>query len=47
MKRWHKDKGGVLLNSVQRGQEFVLDIDFYPGVVTWLPEIFKSTKLIS
>ena len=38
--RWSKDDNGVLLRSVARGQEFVLNGDCYPGIVDWLRAIF-------
>ncbi len=47
MKRWSKDKNGVLLKTVPIGQEFVLDIDHYPAVETWLREIFESSQVVS
>jgi hypothetical protein len=40
--RWRKDKKGVLLRTVGRGQEFVLDCEFYPGVLNWLKEILNA-----
>jgi Nucleotide modification associated domain 3 len=40
--RWRSDAGGVLLQTVARGQEFVLDCDAYPGVSDWLGGIFAA-----
>lgn len=40
--RWQKDNKDVLLNTVGRGQEFVLDCEHYPKVLDWLIEIFKE-----
>jgi hypothetical protein len=39
--RWQRVKDGVMLTSVGRGQEFVLDCDHYPGAITWLEELLK------
>lgn len=39
LKRWEKDDGYVLLNTVRRGQEFVLDCTCYPEAKAWLEEI--------
>jgi len=36
MARWHKSKHGTQLNTVGRGQEFVLDADEYPEAIDWL-----------
>jgi hypothetical protein len=33
MSRWQKDREGMLLRTVGRGQEFVLDATDYPGVL--------------
>ncbi len=41
MDRWHKDSKGVLLSTVGRGQEFVLDCKHYPQTVKWLKGILK------
>jgi hypothetical protein len=32
----------VKLNSVGRGQEFVLDTEYYPDINKWLVELFSS-----
>jgi hypothetical protein len=42
MRRWHRDQKGVLLRTVGRGQEFVLDCEFYPGVLAWLIEVAQA-----
>ena len=34
--RWEKVDGGVMLSSVSRGQEFVLNCDHYPEAIPWL-----------
>jgi hypothetical protein len=36
MTRWTQENGYVLLNSVGRGQEFILDCEEYPAAVDWL-----------
>jgi len=38
--RWARDTSGVLLKTVGRGQEFVLDCDSYPEAGAWLIDIF-------
>ena len=43
-KRWSRDAEGILLRTVGRGQEFVLDCDSYPGVLDWLTEVFASAR---
>jgi hypothetical protein len=35
MERWRMAEDHVLLHSVPRGQEFVLDVDHYPEAVAW------------
>jgi hypothetical protein len=37
--RWTQIKDGCQLQSVAKGQEFVLDLDVYPGVRTWAEEL--------
>jgi hypothetical protein len=37
LKRW---ADGILLDSVSRGQEFVLDCDDYPEAQVWLRSLF-------
>ncbi|MGZ8876000.1 MAG: Nmad3 family putative nucleotide modification protein [Halobacteriota archaeon] len=41
--RWaiQQNSKWVTLNSVGRGQEFVLDTKYYPGVIEWLIELFS------
>jgi hypothetical protein len=38
--RWEKTKDGVLLRTVGRGQEFVLDLDHYPEAIGWVRRLF-------
>ncbi len=38
--RWRLEEEYVLLNSVGRGQEFVLDCQEYPEALNWLSNIF-------
>ena len=40
MRRWRKDRKGVILNTVGRGQEFVLDTKFYPDALKWVHGLF-------
>jgi hypothetical protein len=40
-KRWKKDERGVVLRTVSRGQEFVLDTEYYPQAYKWLAGLFK------
>ena len=35
LERWSRTEDGTLLRSVPRGQEFVLDGDFYPEAEPW------------
>lgn len=44
--RWRKTAQGVLLRTVGRGQEFVLDCRDYPGVLGWLSEVFKAAPTV-
>lgn len=39
--RWAKDKHSILLRTVGRGQEFVLDCEHHAGVDRWLEDIFR------
>jgi hypothetical protein len=39
--RWQKSKDGVVVDSVARGQEFVLDCDHYPEAVNWIGDLFR------
>lgn len=41
-KRWKKDRRGVLLKTVDIGQEFVLDADYYPSAHQWLADLFRA-----
>jgi len=41
-RQWGKTKEGVILHSVGRGQEFVLDCDQYPEARDWLTELFRA-----
>lgn len=42
--RWHVVPDGVLLRTVGRGQEFVLNVDAYPESKSWLREILSRSK---
>jgi hypothetical protein len=41
-KRWRRRGNALQLQSVPIGQEFVLDLDFYPEARAWLRSIFAS-----
>jgi len=41
-RRWRKDVKGVVLETVARGQEFVLDCDYYPECFQWLRGLLSS-----
>ena len=40
--RWQSDGSGVLLQSVARGQEFVLDSRRYPEALNWAEGLFRD-----
>ena len=40
--RWTSNNESVILKSVGRGQEFVLDIGFYPDTYEWLINLFTQ-----
>jgi hypothetical protein len=40
--RWSLDRAGCFLQTVGRGQEFVLDCDHYPEALDWIREIFAG-----
>jgi hypothetical protein len=42
IERWERDATGVCLQSVNRGQEFVLDCDGYPDAFAWLQDLFAG-----
>jgi hypothetical protein len=42
--RWKRIASGVLLQTVGRGQEFVLDCDHYPEALAWLRDIFADVS---
>lgn len=44
--RWEKSKGGVLLSSVSRGQEFVLNCNDYPEAIPWLQSKVSISKAL-
>ena len=41
-KRWSQDNNYAYLNSVGRGQEFVLDLEQYPEALGWLSGLFND-----
>jgi len=45
MSRWKAiDKDWLNLSSVARGQEFILDSQYYPGIQDWLDKLFSVTS---
>jgi Nucleotide modification associated domain 3 len=42
--RWTECDNAMRLQSVGRGQEFVLDVDQYPEARAWLRSIFRATN---
>ena len=42
--RWRRTPGGTELNSVGRGQEFILDADQFPEVAEWVATLLVSQK---
>lgn len=40
--RWRKNEAGVLLRTVSRGQEFILDLDSYPEAEGWVRGLFRA-----
>ncbi len=43
-KRWKKSDGSVLLDTVGRGQEFVLDCQDYPELREWTEQILRIQR---
>lgn len=43
LERWSRSSEGALLDSVARGQEFVLDTDEYPGTADWALSLIRAT----
>ena len=41
--RWERTRQGVLLQTVGRGQEFVLDVEHHPEAVEWVRELIVGT----
>lgn len=41
--RWVADNDSVLLQTVAKGQEFILDCDYYPDVTGWLTTLFSES----
>jgi hypothetical protein len=41
--RWSQAHGRTHLRVVSRGQEFVLDLDLYPGVVDWVAQLLQGS----
>ncbi|HJT54944.1 MAG TPA: hypothetical protein VJ761_00505 [Ktedonobacteraceae bacterium] len=47
LSRWKSEQAYVLLKTVGRGQEFILDCQDYPEAVTWLSGIFSTCFSLS
>lgn len=45
LERWQLAGDHCDLRAAARGQEFVLDLDYYPGVSNWLSVLFTSNRL--
>lgn len=43
-RRWSRDGDSVILRTVGRGQEFVLDCDHYPEAIVWLDDLLARNK---
>ena len=43
LKRWKRENDYVQLNSVARGQEFVLDCRHYPEATRWVGDLLSPT----
>ncbi len=41
--RWVEDSNSVLLQTVSKGQEFVLDCDYYPEATEWLATLLTES----
>lgn len=39
--RWRKMRAGALLRMVGRGQEFILDMEYYPEAIAWVRSLFR------
>jgi Nucleotide modification associated domain 3 len=42
--RWQRCPNGVMLSSVSRGQEFVLDSEHYPEAIDWLRNLLSCAS---
>ena len=42
MMRWQRTESNALLNTVARGQEFILDTEKYPEAMEWLPMLLSA-----
>jgi hypothetical protein len=43
--RWNREKDKVILKTVGRGQEFVLDTAIYPEAITWFHDLLVSDAI--
>jgi len=44
IKRWTKKGNTVLMQSVGRGQEFILDCDYYPEAINWAFNLINQNQ---
>ena len=44
--RWSSADGGARLRTASRGQEFVLDLNLYPGVLDWVTRILTGSATL-
>lgn len=44
LRRWQMIKDGIILQTVGRGQEFVIDSDYYPESLAWIKDLFRSSE---
>jgi hypothetical protein len=45
--RWRRQDGFCLLQSVARGQEFILDVEHHPEAVAWVVGIIRQGLEVS
>lgn len=43
-RRWRRDRANCYVQSVGRGQEFVLDLDHFPEAFDWLRDLFAEAS---
>ncbi|MBK6960622.1 MAG: hypothetical protein IPH23_05170 [Gammaproteobacteria bacterium] len=45
LSRWQKSERGTKLNTVARGQEFILDCADYPDSIEWINTLLESNSV--